>query len=79
MRLGGSNQEVGVFVPLTDTACRKALPGERDYKLSDAGGLYLFCQQEGRQSWRLKYRFCGKEKVLTFGTYPDVPLREAQR
>ena len=26
---------------LTDTAIRKATPGERDYKLADAGGLFL--------------------------------------
>jgi integrase len=65
-------------VPLTDTQCKKALPGEKDYKLSDAGGLYLFITSKGAKSWRLKYRFAGKEKRLVFGPYPDVSLREAR-
>jgi hypothetical protein len=69
---------MGASVPLTDSQCRKAPPGDRDYKLSDAGGLYLFVTAKGHKSWRLKYRFGGKEKRLMFGPYPDVSLREAR-
>lgn len=65
-------------MPLTDAACKKALPGERDYKLTDSGGLHLFVTTKGGKSWRLKYRFGGKEKLLTFGQYPQIPLREAR-
>ncbi len=32
----------------------------------------------GTRSWRLKYRFGGKEHRLTFGTYPDMTLVEAR-
>ncbi|MEG1585113.1 MAG: Arm DNA-binding domain-containing protein, partial [Anaerovorax sp.] len=28
--------------------------------------------------WRMKYRFAGKKKKLSFGTYPDISLAEAR-
>lgn len=63
---------------LTDLKIRNAKPREKDYKLSDAGGLYLYITSKGYRSWRLKYRFAGKEKRLTFGPYPEVSLTEAR-
>ena len=63
---------------LTDPAVRKAVPGEKAYKLADAGGLYLFVMPSGGRSWRYKYRFAGKEQRLVFGTYPDVTLKKAR-
>lgn len=65
-------------MPLTDAACRKAKPREKDYKLSDAGGLYLFVTTKGARSWRFKYRFGEKERRLTFGLYPEVSLLDAR-
>lgn len=44
----------------------------------DQHGLHLIVQPSGFKGWRLKYRFGGKEKVLTFGAYPDVSLKEAR-
>jgi integrase len=63
---------------LTDTACRKAKPQEKPYKLGDAAGLYLYVLPTGYRSWRWKYRVAGKEKRLVFGAYPDVTLAEAR-
>lgn len=63
---------------LTDTQARKAVASDRDYKLADSGGLYLFVTKNGFKSWRWKYRFAGKEKRLTFGPYPEVSLKEAR-
>jgi integrase len=65
-------------VALTDVACRKAKAAEKDYKLADSGGLYLFVTKTGARSWRMKYRFAGKERRLTFGLYPEVGLAEAR-
>lgn len=66
-------------MPLTDAQCRKAaVDPDRDYKLSDSGGLYLFVTKKGAKIWRMKYRFAGKEKRLIFGAYPDVTLVEAR-
>lgn len=63
---------------LTDAQARKARPAEKDYKLADAGGLYLMVTRAGAKSWRQKYRIHGKEKVLTHGLYPEVGVQEAR-
>ena len=63
---------------LTDTAVKKAEPREKPYKLSDAGGLFLYVAPSGLKSWRMKFKVGGKEKLLTFGPYPDVKLSEAR-
>ncbi|QQV79066.1 integrase arm-type DNA-binding domain-containing protein [Sphingomonas aliaeris] len=63
---------------LTDTQAKKAKGGEKPYKLADAGGLFLLVSTTGNRSWRMKYRFAGKEKLLTFGIYPDVSLIQAR-
>lgn len=63
---------------LTDLKVRKARATGTDYKLGDAGGLYLFVTKTGAKSWRFKYRFGGKEKRIVFGRYPEVSLAEAR-
>jgi len=63
---------------LTDTAIRKAKPGEKAIRLFDGDGLYLEVSPAGGKWWRLKYRFAGKEKRLSLGVYPDVTLKVAR-
>lgn len=63
---------------LTDVRCRSAKPKDKPYKLADAHGLYLYVTPSGFRSWRLKYRFAGKEHRLTLGAYPDISLVEAR-
>jgi hypothetical protein len=63
---------------LTDAAIRKAEPKEKSYKLSDKRGLYLLVTPSGGKLWRMNYRFCGKQKTLAFGSYPDVSIAEAR-
>ena len=63
---------------LSDFAIRAAKRKDKAYKLSDGGGLHVLVQPGGTKLWRLKYRFCGKEKVLSFGAYPIVPLATAR-
>jgi integrase len=65
-------------MPITDLAIRNAKPGDRAYKISDAGGLHLLINPNGSKLWRLAYRFAGKQKLLAFGRYPDVTLSEAR-
>lgn len=64
---------------LTDIQIRKAAARGTPYKLGDAGGLYLYITAAGGKSWRLKYRFLGKEKTLTFGMWPAVTLAQARQ
>jgi Arm DNA-binding domain len=63
---------------LNDTAIRKAVPGEKARKLNDGAGLVLEVRPEGGKWWRYRYRFDGKEKMLSLGTYPAVSLAEAR-
>lgn len=48
------------------------------YKLYDELGLYVQVTASGGRWWRFKYRYAGKEKLLSLGTYPDVSLAEAR-
>ena len=51
---------------------------QKDYKLADGEGLYVLVRPNGSKLWRLKYRFGGKEKLLSLGAYPDVSLADAR-
>lgn len=53
-------------------------PKEKIFKLTDGGGLYLQVNPNGSKYWRMKYRYAGKEKKLSFGIYPDISLAEAR-
>ncbi len=50
----------------------------KPYRLFDGGGLYLEIRSNGGKWWRLKYRYEGKEKLVSLGTYPDVSLADAR-
>jgi integrase len=65
-------------MPLTDTAVKNAKPADKPFKLTDEKSLYLYVMPAGGKLWRMQYRFGGKQKVLAFGTYPAVSLREAR-
>jgi len=65
-------------MPLNDTAIRNAKAGAKQRKLYDSGGLFLLVSPSGGKWWRFKYRFGGKEKLLSFGTYPQVSLKDAR-
>ena len=63
---------------LSDTKARKAQPANKDYKLADGNGLYLLVRPGGSKLWRMKYRFANKEKLLSFGPYPEVSIADAR-
>ncbi len=64
---------------LTNTACRAAKGRGTDYKLSDGGGLYLLVKPSGSRLWNQAYRFGGKQKKLSHGSYPSVSLADARQ
>jgi integrase len=63
---------------LSDASIRAKRPGDRPYKLFDQHGLFLFVSPAGGRGWRFKYRVRGREKLLSFGPYPDVSLAKAR-
>jgi integrase len=64
---------------LSNTAIINAKAAEKPYKLYDTDGLFLQVTPKGGKWWRLKYRFDGKEKLLSLGTYPDISLSQARQ
>jgi len=65
-------------MPITDIQCKTAKPKEKTWRMSDGAGMYLEIAPGGAKYWRMKYRFAGKEKRLSFGVYPEVSLLEAR-
>lgn len=63
---------------LTDSRIRAARPSDTAKKLFDGGGLFLLMTPAGGKLWRLKYRFQGKEKLLSYGAYPHISLKDAR-
>ncbi|MBA2933880.1 integrase arm-type DNA-binding domain-containing protein [Sphingomonas sp. CGMCC 1.13654] len=63
---------------LNDAQCKAAKATGEAYKLSDAHGLSLNVSKTGHKSWRHKYRYGGKEKLRTLGTFPEVTLKQAR-
>jgi len=63
---------------LNDKAVAAAKAKEKDFKVSDGDGLFVLVKTNGSKLWRLKYRFGGKEKLLSFGQYPAVSLKQAR-
>ncbi|EJW1753799.1 tyrosine-type recombinase/integrase [Salmonella enterica subsp. enterica serovar Derby] len=63
---------------LTDIAVKNAKPSDRQIKLSDGKGLYLLVHPNGSKYWQAAYRYDGKQKVFSIGTYPSVSLSEAR-
>jgi hypothetical protein len=46
--------------------------------MGDGGGLYLWVKPTCGKLWRWSYRFEGKEKLMSFGNYPDVSMALAR-
>jgi integrase len=65
-------------MPLKELEVRFVKSRKRPFKLSDGGGLHLLVQPNGSKLWRLKYRFDGRERLLSFGKYPVTSLAIAR-
>lgn len=66
---------------LTDMQIRNWIKtGERFEGRADGGGLYLrFRKSEGVPAWRFRYRFGGKARVMSLGSYREKTLAEARK
>lgn len=64
---------------LTVKAVEAAKPREKDYKLSDGQGLYLYVTKAGGKSWRANHQVDGKQKTRTYGMWPAVSLSDARK
>ena len=67
------------MVPLSEMQVNKAKPQAKEKKIFDGGGLFLLVTPTNGKLRRFKYRFGGKEKLLTFGSYPQISLADARQ
>ena len=65
-------------MPLTDTHIKGVKCTGKSKKYFDGGGLFLFVSTTGSKLWRMAYRFEKREKLLSFGEYPAVSLKQAR-
>lgn len=63
---------------LSERTLKGLKPGPARVRKSDGGGLYIDVTAAGKRSWRLSYRYGGKQKTLSLGNYPAVSLGEAR-
>lgn len=63
---------------LSDTAVRHAKITGKAYTLGDSEGLSLAVSADGSKCWHFRYSWNGKQKRLSFGTYPEVSLKQAR-
>jgi hypothetical protein len=66
------------FDRLTDIEVKIAKPRQKAYALSDGGGLYLWVTPSGGKLWRWSYVHDKREKLMSFGPYPLVTIKEAR-
>ena len=63
---------------LTELSIKQAKPKKKQYKLTDGEGMYLRVYPNGSKYWQLQFWFEGKQKILSFGVWPDISLKEAR-
>lgn len=63
---------------ITDTAARQAKSKDKAYTLPDSLGLSLFIAPNGVKSWHFRFTWLAKQSRISFGTYPEISLKEAR-
>ena len=63
---------------LTELSIKQAKPKDKQYKLTDGEGMYLRVYPNGSKYWQLQFWFEGKQKILSFGVWPEISLKEAR-
>ena len=66
------------IAPLNDKQVSNAKAKLKPVTLFDGGGLFLLVTTTGGKLWRFKYRFDGKERLMSFGSYPEISLSDAR-
>jgi integrase len=61
------------------TTIEAAQKRDKPYKLTDGNGLHLLINPNGSKLWRLRYRFVGKQLMLSLGAFPEVSLSAARQ
>ncbi len=52
---------------------------DKPYKVYDGHGLFLYVTPNGKKTFRKDYRYYGKPRTITLGTYPAISLELARK
>lgn len=63
---------------LKDMQLRNLKGSEKPVKLGDGNGMYVYVSPKGTITFRLDYKYSGKNKTFVIGRYPAVSLFEAR-
>jgi hypothetical protein len=63
---------------LSDTKIRNATPTDKEYAIADGQGLSVVVRPNGTKLRLYRYRFAGKRKNMSSGTFPGVGLKAAR-
>jgi len=63
---------------ITNIQIKKAKPKEKKYTLSAGKSLFLLVMPSGGKLWKYRYRIDGKAGEYSLGSYPAIPLADAQ-
>lgn len=64
--------------PLTESRIKALKPKDKQYRVADGDGLYIYVLPTGKLVWRLFYTQDGKKLSYTIGKYPKILLSEAR-
>ena len=65
-------------MPLNSLAVQNAKTRENFYVLTDGNSLHLLIKPNGSKLWRFRYRFGGKQNMLSLGSFPEISLADAR-
>lgn len=65
-------------MPLTNIEIKNAQPKDREYIMSDSGGLVILIKPSGAKLWRYRYSINAKKQKLSLGSYPEISLAQAR-
>lgn len=65
-------------MPLSEFTIRHARSTGKNYMLDDFDGLSLMVTSVGNKRWLFRYYWEGRQQRMSFGTYPEVSLKQAR-
>lgn len=64
---------------ITTTKIKALRPRQSAFKVFDSKGLFILVYPTGTLSFRFRYRFNDRERLLGLGTFPEVELAQARK
>lgn len=63
---------------LTVTKIKQAKPQAKPFQITDGDGLSILVQPSGGKLWRFRYRWLGRQQMISLGSFPEISLAQAR-